>query len=45
MIWAMQSAGKGVEYYYIVGILCLRYVDRKFLYRWNYLRQLAERKI
>ena len=42
MIWAIQSAGKGVEYYYIVGNLCLRYVNRKFLYRCNYLRQLAE---
>ena len=42
MIWAMQLAGKGVEYYYIVGNLCLRYVDWRLLHRCNYLRRLAK---
>jgi len=26
-----MSADKGVEYYHIVGILCLRYVERQLL--------------
>ena len=42
MIRAIMSADKGVEYYYIVGILCLRYVERQLLHRWNYLRRIAK---
>ena len=37
-----MSADKGVVYYYIVGILCLRYVERQLLNMCNYLRQPAE---
>ena len=42
MIRAIMSADKGVEYYYIVGILCLRYVERQLLNMCDYLRQPAE---